>query len=80
MAKGAANSITDGKRFGIVPADVLTDKDISRSARWLFAVLCSHADKKGYCRRSLKRLAKTRASLGGPFNGGCTSLKRLGVS
>ena len=59
MAKGAAKSITDGKRFGIVPADVLTDKDISRSARWLFAVLCSHADPQGYCRRSLKRLAKT---------------------
>ncbi len=30
----------------------------SRSARWLYAVLCSHADKKGFCRRSLKRIAK----------------------
>ena len=59
MAKGAAKLITDCKRFGIVPADVLTDKDISRSARWLYAVLCSHADPEGYCRRSLKRLAKT---------------------
>lgn len=58
MAKGTAKSITDGKRFGIVPADVLTDNNISRSARWLFAVLCSHANPEGYCRRSLKRIAK----------------------
>jgi hypothetical protein len=44
-------------RWGGVPADVLIDKELSRSARWLFAVLCTHADKKGFCRRSLKRIA-----------------------
>jgi len=47
-----------GGRYAVVPADVLTDKSLTRSARCLFGVLCSHADRKSHLRRSLKRIAK----------------------
>jgi len=47
-----------GGRYAVVPADVFTDKSLSRNARWLFGVLCGHADGKGHLWRSLKRIAK----------------------
>ena len=56
--KEPEKGLTDGGRFAVVPWDVLVDTEISRSARWLYALLCSHADKNGFCRRSLKKIAK----------------------
>jgi len=47
-----------GGRYAIVPANVLKDKSLSRSARWLFAMLCGHADIKGHLQRSLERIAE----------------------
>jgi len=58
LKNGLAIEITGGEPFGIVPRDVLRDRELSRSARWLFAVLCTHAGKDGTCRRSLKKIAK----------------------
>jgi len=51
-------AITGGVQAAIVPIDVLKDKSLSRPARWLFALLCGHADGKGHLRRSLERIAK----------------------
>lgn len=46
------------KWHGRVPAFVVKDGSLSRSARWLYADLCCHADDKGLCRRSLERVAE----------------------
>jgi len=43
--------------FGIVPQNVMRDKTLTVQERWLYALLCTHADKNGYCRRSLKAIA-----------------------
>ncbi|MGY0791849.1 helix-turn-helix domain-containing protein [Azospirillum argentinense] len=51
------DNICGGQPFAIVPADVLEDKSLSRNARWLFAILCRHADPDGYCHRSMTKLA-----------------------
>ncbi|WP_188261973.1 helix-turn-helix domain-containing protein [Azospirillum tabaci] len=48
--------ICGGQPYAIVPADALEDKSLSRDARWLFAVLCRHADPDGHCRRSMTKL------------------------
>jgi hypothetical protein len=54
---GIVSDITGGSAFAIVPADALSDRRLSRDARWLYALLCGHADRTGLCRRSLRRLA-----------------------
>ncbi|MBP2227163.1 hypothetical protein J2847_000430 [Azospirillum agricola] len=54
---GILSDITGGGAFAIVPVDALTDCTLSRDARWLYALLCGHADRAGLCRRSLRRLA-----------------------
>ncbi|MCW2245137.1 hypothetical protein M2352_000728 [Azospirillum fermentarium] len=51
------SDITGGSAFAIVPVDALSDRALSRDARWLYALLCGHADRSGLCRRSLRRLA-----------------------
>lgn len=51
------DDLTDGEPYAIVPAWVLEDGTLSRNARWLYAILCRHADRHGLCRRSLTRLA-----------------------
>lgn len=51
------DSICGGQSFAIVPADVLEDKSLSRNARWLFSILCRHADPDGHCHRSMTKLA-----------------------
>lgn len=60
---GLAIEITGGESFGIVPRDVLRDRELTRSARWLFAVLCTHAGKDGKCRRSLEKIAKDEGAV-----------------
>lgn len=55
---GILADITGGGAFAIVPVDALRDGTLSRDARWLFALLCGHADRTGLCRRSLRRLAE----------------------
>ncbi|MBK1842453.1 hypothetical protein JHL17_34165 [Azospirillum sp. YIM B02556] len=52
------DDLTDGEPYAIVPAWVLEDGTLSRNARWLYAILCRHADRHGLCRRSLTRLAQ----------------------
>ena len=54
---GIVRDITGGGAFAIVPVDALGDHRLSRDARWLYALLCGHADRAGLCRRSLRRLA-----------------------
>lgn len=54
---GILSDITGGGAFAIVPLDALADCTLSRDARWLYALLCGHADRSGLCRRSLRRLA-----------------------
>ncbi|MGY0835777.1 helix-turn-helix domain-containing protein [Azospirillum argentinense] len=54
---GILSDITGGGAFAIVPADALADCTLSRDARWLYSLLCGHADRTGLCRRSLRRLA-----------------------
>ena len=50
-------TLTGGGRWGMVPAEVLSDRRLSRSARWLFSLMCSHANKQSLCRLRLERIA-----------------------
>lgn len=45
------------KPYGIVPQNVMRDTALSVQERWLYALLCTHADKNGCCRRSLEAIA-----------------------
>ncbi len=50
-------TLTGGGRFAMVPAELLVDRRISRSARWLFSMLCGHANKASLCRIRLRSVA-----------------------
>ena len=55
-AKKNQTALAD-KPYGIVPQNVMRDTALRVQERWLFALLCTHADKKGCCRRSLEAIA-----------------------
>ena len=55
-AKNNKSALAD-KPYGIVPQNVMRDTALRVQERWLFALLCTHADKKGCCRRSLEAIA-----------------------
>jgi hypothetical protein len=57
MTDTPKSTLTDAP-FGVVPQNVLRDKSLSTGARFLFSLFCSHADKDGYLRRSLQRVAE----------------------
>ena len=45
------------ERFGIVNKDVLTDPEISLTAKGVYALVCTYADKNGWCYPLISTLA-----------------------